>query len=84
MEFIKNNIQLELRHAKRQQREELYGPICLSDLELDDEWITEREDAHLSDDCSWMDVQECFIVDEGSSINKRRKRGIMYIITSLY
>ena len=76
--FVKYNIQLELRHAQRQlQSEELYDPIRLSDLESDDEWITEREDALLSvDDYSWMDVQECFTFDEGPSRNKR-KRGIM-------
>lgn len=53
--FVKYNIRLDLRQEKRQERGETYDPICLSDLDSDDEWITEREDPCLPGDHSWMD-----------------------------
>ncbi|WOK92884.1 hypothetical protein Cni_G01576 [Canna indica] len=48
-------------------------------MESDDEWITEREepclhDLELQGDKSWMDVQECFNIEEGAP-NRKRKRG---------
>ncbi|XP_050217659.1 uncharacterized protein LOC126668510 [Mercurialis annua] len=63
--FVKYKIQLELRQAKREKYGETYDPICLSDMESDDEWITEIEESCLSEDNSWMDVNECFDDDEG-------------------
>ncbi|CAL5384210.1 unnamed protein product [Camellia sinensis] len=72
--FVKYNIQLELRQIKRQERGETYDPIYLSDMESDDEWITEKEDPCLPEDHSWMDIQECFEDDEGTT-SKKRKRG---------
>ncbi|KAL5544677.1 hypothetical protein UlMin_008461 [Ulmus minor] len=72
--FVKYNLQLEARHKKRILENELYDPICLSDLESDDEWITEKEDPVLPVDNSWMNVSECFKVEEGES-SKKRKRG---------
>ncbi|KAL5551082.1 hypothetical protein UlMin_001258 [Ulmus minor] len=72
--FVKYNLQLEARHKKRILENELYDPICLSDLESDDEWITEKEDPVLPVDNSWMNVSECFEVEEGES-SKKRKRG---------
>ncbi|CAL5436697.1 unnamed protein product [Camellia sinensis] len=72
--FVKYNIQLELRQIKRQERGEIYDPIYLSDMESDDEWITEKEDPCLPEDHSWMDIQECFEDDEGTT-SKKRKRG---------
>uniref|UniRef100_A0A2C9VYB7 DUF659 domain-containing protein n=1 Tax=Manihot esculenta TaxID=3983 RepID=A0A2C9VYB7_MANES len=41
--FIKYNIQLELRQVKREERGETYDLICLSNMDTDDEWITELE-----------------------------------------
>ncbi|XP_028115745.1 uncharacterized protein LOC114313574 [Camellia sinensis] len=73
--FVKYNIQLELRQIKRQERGETCDPICLSDMESDDEWITEKEDPCLLEDHSWMDIQECFKDDEGATSSKKRKRG---------
>ncbi|KAL6501599.1 hypothetical protein OROGR_026732 [Orobanche gracilis] len=67
--FVKYNIQLELRQRKRGDN---YDPICLSDMESDDEWITEVEEPCLAGDTSWMDVHECF---EESSTSNKRKRG---------
>ena len=72
--FVKYNLQLEARHKKRILENELYDPICLSDLEFDDEWITDKEDPVLRVDNSWMNVSECFEVEEGES-SKKRKRG---------
>ncbi|KAI8017136.1 hypothetical protein LOK49_LG04G00681 [Camellia lanceoleosa] len=72
--FVKYKIQLELRQIKRQERGETYDPIYLSDMESDDEWITEKEDPCLPEDHSWMDIQECFEDDEGTT-SKKRKRG---------
>ena len=34
-------------------------------MKSDDEWITELEDPCLPKDNSWMDVHECFQVNEG-------------------
>ena len=47
-------------------------------MELDDEWITEQEAPCLSDDVSWLDVNECFNVDERPN-NRLRKRDIQII-----
>lgn len=76
--FVKYNIQLELRQEKRVKQGETYDPICLSDMESDDEWITEVEDTCLPVDNSWMDIHECFEHDEGTS--KKRKRGNLLIL----
>ncbi|XP_028113558.1 pheromone-processing carboxypeptidase KEX1-like isoform X5 [Camellia sinensis] len=73
--FVKYNIQLELRQIKRQERGETYDPIYLLDMKSDDEWITEKEDPCLPEDHSWMDIQECFEDDEGTTSSKKRKRG---------
>ncbi|KAJ9547525.1 hypothetical protein OSB04_020068 [Centaurea solstitialis] len=62
-----------MRLQKRKERGETYDPICLSDMESDDEWITEKEDACLPEDISWMDVHECFKEDEGVSGSKRKR-----------
>ena len=70
--FVKYNLQLEARHKKRILENELYDPICLSDLESDDEWITEKEDPILPEHNSWMNVNKCFEVKEGESRKKRK------------
>nr|XP_043623309.1 uncharacterized protein LOC122595077 [Erigeron canadensis] len=72
--FVKYNINLETRLQKRKERGETYDPICLSDMESDDEWITEKENVCLPKDISWMHVQEFFQEDEETS-SKKRKRG---------
>lgn len=71
--FVKYNINLELRQEKRQQRGDAYDPICLSDMESNDEWISEKEDPVLPIDNSWMDIEECF-KDDGT-VGRKRKRG---------
>ncbi|KAJ0038065.1 hypothetical protein Pint_23644 [Pistacia integerrima] len=48
----------------------------------DDEWIMGKEDPCLPDDNSWVDVQECFNIDEGAPSNKRAK-GISYFDINL-
>lgn len=80
--FVKYNINLDMRLQKRKDKGETYDPICLSDMESDDEWITETEDACLPGDVSWMDIHECFKEDEGTSNNKR-KRGKLNTTKSL-
>ena len=74
--FVKYNLTLELRQKKREENGDTYDPICLSDMESDDEWITEREDPCLPLDPSWMGMNECFEVNEGETSIKRR-RGII-------
>ena len=54
--FVKYNIQLELRQAKKEERRETYDPIYLSDMESDDKWINKIEDPFLPQDISWMDM----------------------------
>ena len=73
--FVKYNIQLELRQAKREERGETYDPVCLSDMESDDEWINEIEDPCLPQDISWMDINECFEDDGGLGRSNKRKIG---------
>ena len=62
--FVNYNINLELRHIKREENGDSYDPICLSDMEFDNEWITEKEEPCLPEDASWMDIHECFEVNE--------------------
>ncbi|KAF7146530.1 hypothetical protein RHSIM_Rhsim04G0154000 [Rhododendron simsii] len=39
-------------------------------MESDNEWITEREDPCLPLDPSWIDMNECFEVNEGETSRK--------------
>ncbi|KAG5560764.1 hypothetical protein RHGRI_003943 [Rhododendron griersonianum] len=71
--LVKYNLTLELRQKKREENGDAYDPICLSDMESDDEWITEREDPCLPLDPSWMDMNECFEVNEGETSRKGRR-----------
>ncbi|KAI8535251.1 hypothetical protein RHMOL_Rhmol10G0159300 [Rhododendron molle] len=71
--FVKYNLTLELRQKKQEENGDAYDPICLSDMESDDEWITEREDPCLPLDPSWMDMNECFEVNEGETSRKGRR-----------
>ncbi|KAG5562353.1 hypothetical protein RHGRI_005178 [Rhododendron griersonianum] len=70
---VKYNLTLELRQKKREENGDPYDPICLSDMESDDEWITKREDPCLPLDPSWMDMNECFEVNEGETSRKGRR-----------
>jgi len=72
--YVKYNLQLELRQKSREEKGETYDLICLSDIESDDEWITEKENPCLPIDFSWMDIHDCFDDEEGAP-NKKRKRG---------
>ena len=73
--FVNYNINLELRQTKWEENGDSYDPICLSDMESDDEWITEKEKPCLPEDTSWMDIHECFEVKE-EGCSRKRKRGI--------
>lgn len=81
--FVKYNLRLEQRHKKRVARGESYDPISLSDMESDDEWITEKEDPVIPLDLAWMDtnVVDCFQVEEigesSQKAQKKKKRGIL-------
>ncbi|RWR88638.1 hypothetical protein CKAN_01766500 [Cinnamomum micranthum f. kanehirae] len=72
--FVKYNLNLQVRQNKR-ERDQALDPICLSDMESDDEWITEKEDPVLDNDMSWMDLGECFVntSNEGTSRQDRRR-----------
>ncbi|XP_028801483.1 uncharacterized protein LOC114756714 [Neltuma alba] len=67
-----------MRQKIREEKGETYDPICLSDIESDDEWITEKENPCLPVDGSWMDIHESFTLDEGA-LSKKRKRGPRYL-----
>uniref|UniRef100_A0A7N2LQ18 Uncharacterized protein n=1 Tax=Quercus lobata TaxID=97700 RepID=A0A7N2LQ18_QUELO len=41
-------------------------------MESDDEWITEKEEPCLPEDTSWMDIHECFEVNEEGCSRKRK------------
>jgi len=51
----------------------------LSDIESDDEWITEKENLCLPIDSSWMDIPEGFDVEEGAPSKKRKKGNYFYL-----
>ncbi|XP_061351356.1 uncharacterized protein LOC133296400 [Gastrolobium bilobum] len=72
--FVKYNLQLEIRQKQREEKGDTYDPICLSDLDSDEERISEQEEPCLMDEESLMDVHECFNIDEGDQ-SKKRKRG---------
>jgi len=57
--FVKYNLQLQVRQIKRREQQGV-DPICLSDIESDDEWITEKEGPSLPTQHSWMDMDEVF------------------------
>ena len=71
--FVKYNLQLETRQKQREEKEDTYGLICLSNLESDDDWITEWEDPCLIKGNSWMDVDECFNLEQ-DHLSKKIKR----------
>ncbi|XP_057452324.1 uncharacterized protein LOC130744151 [Lotus japonicus] len=71
---VKYNLQLEMRQKTREEKGDNYNPICLSDIESDYEWITEKETSCLPNDDSWMDIHESFTLEEGAP-SKKRKRG---------
>jgi len=73
--FVKYNLQLEMRQKVREEKRDTYDPICLSDMESDDEWITEKEDSCILNDVSWMDIHESIILKDEAPSNKR-KRGL--------
>ena len=68
-----------MRQKEREQKGDNYDPICLSDLESDDEWIAETEDPILDPtNVSWMDMHEAF--EEGDASRKKRKRGNIKVL----
>ena len=69
---------MEARHQKRVDQGDAYNPISLSEMESEDEWITEREDPTLPEDTAWMDVSECFEVIEGEC-SRKKKRGSTFL-----
>ncbi|KAL4652193.1 hypothetical protein ACB092_01G215900 [Castanea dentata] len=71
--FVNYNINLELRQIKREESGDSYDPICLSDMESNDKWITEKEEPCLPEDTSWMDIHEYFEVDEEGYSRKRKR-----------
>ncbi|XP_028806378.1 uncharacterized protein LOC114761216 [Neltuma alba] len=71
--FVKYNLQLEMRQNIREEKGGTYDPICLSDIESDDEWITEKENPCLPVDGSWMDIHESFTLDERAPSKKRKR-----------
>ncbi|KAJ1404578.1 hypothetical protein SESBI_26454 [Sesbania bispinosa] len=64
-----------MRQKSIEEKSDTYDPICLSDIELNDEWITKKEDPCLLVDGTWMDIHESFTFEEGAP-TKKRKRGI--------
>ena len=58
---VKYNLQLEMRQKYRDEKGETHDPVCLSNIELDDEWITKKEGPCLTIHASWMTIHECFL-----------------------
>jgi len=64
-----------MRQKVREEKGDTYDPIRLSDIDSDDEWITEKDDPCLPNDVSWMDIHESFTLKKEAP-SKKRKRGI--------
>ncbi|KAI3859709.1 hypothetical protein MKX03_031223 [Papaver bracteatum] len=62
--YVKYDLQLNERFTKRKEQGDSYDPICLSDMESDDEWITEK------DDPTWMDVHYTMKLAQGKGSSK--------------
>ncbi|KAF9623765.1 hypothetical protein IFM89_005272 [Coptis chinensis] len=62
-------------HEKREVfvREAGTDPICLGELDDDNEWIVESEQPVLPQDTTWMDIVDCFVAQEGEPCRKRRR-----------
>jgi len=88
--FVKYNLRLERRQKEREMKGDHYNSIELSDMDSDDEWITEKETLVLQDesdieapipfilvaqDYLWKDLSECFM-EEDVGTSKKRKQGI--------
>lgn len=58
------NLQLETRQRMREEMGDTYDPICLLDIESDDECVTEKEEPRLPINASWMYINECFTFEE--------------------
>ena len=71
--FVKYNLQLEMRQKVREEKGDTYDPICLSDMESDDDWVTKKEDPCLPNYASWMDIHESFTLEEGAPSHKKRR-----------
>ncbi|XP_028094883.1 uncharacterized protein LOC114294889 [Camellia sinensis] len=55
--YVKYNTKLRERSIKRRQN---IDPILIDEIDLDDEWIVEKEDHVLPLDTSWLDEEELF------------------------
>jgi len=62
-----------MRQKVKEEKGDTYDLICLSNIESDDEWITEKEDHCLANNVSWMDIHEYFTLEEGAPSKKRKK-----------
>lgn len=68
--FVKYNLALEQRQTHREQGTD---PICLCEMDDDDEWIVEKERPVLPEDNTWLDFLDCFVEEEVEPSRKRRK-----------
>ncbi|KAI3877771.1 hypothetical protein MKX03_019211 [Papaver bracteatum] len=73
--YVKYNLQLNERFIKSKEQGDSYDPICLSDVESDDEWINEKDGASLQPNPTWMDAHDFFHITEAEANKKKRKRG---------
>ena len=53
--FVMYNLKLRQRHANRQA---IMNPICLDDIQSDDEWVTEKEESALPRQGDWLRMLE--------------------------
>ncbi|GAV85349.1 Dimer_Tnp_hAT domain-containing protein, partial [Cephalotus follicularis] len=68
--FVKDSLNLEMRHLKRQENGDSYDPIYLSNMESNVEWIKEKEDPSLPVDDSLIH-EYLELVKEASSIKQK-------------
>ena len=62
---------MELRQIKREDNDDLWDPIYLSNMEFDDQCITKKEERYLLEDTLWQDIHKCFEVNDDRCSRKR-------------
>jgi len=70
--FVRNNLQFGMRQKVREEKKDTCDPICLSNIESNNEWITKKLDPFLQNDVSWMDIHESLLFKRELQARKGR------------
>ncbi|XP_058082029.1 RNA-directed DNA methylation 4-like isoform X2 [Magnolia sinica] len=77
--FVQYNKKLRERFQSRKEKPGFFDPICLDELDADNEWLVETEDPVFArEDLTWAQVEDAAYGStpgEGSSTTRRRRTG---------